>query len=457
MKFAYLLSFGLLSSYIAGAQHNLGVATGGWSSINSIYLNPANIAESREKKSVNAIGGLFYVDNNAGPFNAGKGLVVVVGDGSSNDMFRYTNNSKVSMMAPYFNIMGPGAVHRIDKKSSVAITSRLRGMNQFNNFDQTLFNAFSDPTYKPEENRLALPRNFAYTVHMWLEVGATYAKTVWEKDDKKLKLGGTFRYLGGIAWVGVKGKEMNANFTSGNYVFNASNTDIEYSSNVLNTVASQGNNIGRSFGRLISGGRFGHGIGGDIGAVYEYKPKGGKAKTGHATKFGLSVNDIGGIAYGKRVNTNQVINGEGDVTAKGILDNVKNFANMERYVEQKGLTATTRSKSTYVYMPTHIIASADYHLKKHYYVYAMTLVNLASRKAYGNSFYNQFSIVPRYETKNLTIAVPVTYATLSNRIKTGVGFNFGNFYVGSDDILAFAIRSEYGINMYMGVTKRFYK
>lgn len=439
------------------AQHNLAVATSNWSCINSIFLNPANIAESREKRSVNAFAGSFSVDNNVGPFNASNGLVVAVGDGKTNNMFSYTNNSKISMIAPYLNIIGPGAVKRIDSASSIAITSRLRGMNQFNFFDQTIFHAFNDPKYTPEEDMLSLPRGFVYTAHMWLEIGGSYARTMYNKDGHKLKLGGTFRYLMGIAYVGVQGTSMNTTFTKGKTTFHSSNTDIEYASNTLNTYTYQGSNFAKSFFNLFTHGNFGHGIGGDVGGVYEYTAPGTKAKDGYTAKASLSICDIGAIGYSKRVNTNQVINGEGNISAKGILDNVKNFANMEKYVEKQGFTATTRNKSTVVYMPAHMIMSGDYHLEKQYYVTALALINLANRHAYGNSFYNQFSVVPRYETKNLTMGLPITYGVLSRRLKLGAGLQFMNFYLGSDDMLAFFSKSQYGINIYAGVTKRFYK
>ncbi len=467
MKKTLILAAGIVSTLSVKAQHNLGIATGNWSSINSLYLNPANIAESREKKSVSVIGGMFFVDNNVGPFNAGNGLVVAVGDGKTNDMFAYRNNSKISMMAPYFNIMGPGAVYRVDNKSSIAVTSRLRGMNQFNFFDQTIFHAFNDPKYTPDENILSLPRDFAYTVHLWLEIGFTYAKTVYEKDNHKIKLGGSFRYLGGIAYVGVKGNTMNAAFTKGVDSFYASNSDIQYGSNILNTFTYQGNNFSKNLVNLVREGNFGHGIGGDVGIVYEFtasdpeegndKKKRRKKKPGYTTRLSASICDIGGIAYGKRVNTNQVINGEGYVTAKGILDNVKNFANMEKYVEARGFTATTRKRNTFVNMPTHIKLGADYHIKDKYYINGMMLVNLASRRTWGNSFYNQVSVTPRYETKKLTIGLPITYGILSRSMKLGTGFYYRNFYIGSDDMLAFFSKSQYGINLYAGMTKRFYR
>ena len=34
------------------AQHNMGIANNNWASINGVFLNPANIAESREHKSI---------------------------------------------------------------------------------------------------------------------------------------------------------------------------------------------------------------------------------------------------------------------------------------------------------------------------------------------------------------------------------------------------------------------
>ena len=187
------------------AQRNFGIATGNTSALNSMYLNPALIAECKEKKAVSLLAFSLGVDNNVGPFSASKGLVVAVGDGKSNNMFTYTRNSRVSMHAPYLDITGPGVLFKVDDKHSIAFSTRLRGMNQFNNFDQTVFHVFNDPKFRVSDNILSQPRDFVYTVHMWGEFGFTYGGVFYDNGVHKIKAGGTARYLGtvkgGCRWM----------------------------------------------------------------------------------------------------------------------------------------------------------------------------------------------------------------------------------------------------------------
>jgi len=466
------------SSVIAAAQHNLGIATSNWSCMNSLYLNPANIAESREKKAVNLFSFSMGVDNNVGPFNAAKGLVVAVGDGKSNNMFNYSNNSKVSMQAPFVDIQGPGVLFKIDKKHSIAFTTRIRGINQFNNFDQTLFHTFNDPKFRTTENVLATPRDFTYTVHLWSEVGFTYGGVFYDNGVHKIKVGGTVRYLGGIAYVGVTGHGMDVNFRAGNDTFSSANTDLEYSSNILNTKSSAGSNISQSFFSLLYKGKFGHGIGADLGVVYEYKPeestlkknipqdpkdksKKSKAKVakevGYRARFSIALCDVGAIHYNKNKNATEYFTGGGNVTGPGILDKVKNLDDIRQYAIKRGFGAEIRQEAIAIYMPMRLMIGGDYHIQKHYYTNVTLLVNLANRERLGNSYYNQFTVTPRYETKQVTVGLPLTYSTLSHRFKAGLGFLTSGFFIGSDDALAFLLKSEYGISFYAGLNVPIYK
>ena len=76
--------------------------------MNGISLNPANIAGCKEKYAFNLLSAGFGIDNNVGDFNLSGGLVVAVGSGKTNNMFSYHNNSRISMLAPYVDIVGPG-------------------------------------------------------------------------------------------------------------------------------------------------------------------------------------------------------------------------------------------------------------------------------------------------------------------------------------------------------------
>lgn len=439
------------------AQHNMGIANNNWASINGVFLNPANIAESREHKSITFAGISYGADNNAGAISAKAGFKVAVGDGKSNNMFRYSNNSSVSMMAPYMNITGPCVMLRLGKNNSIAFTSRIRAMNQFNEFDQTLFRSLNDPTYVPRENSQNSLKNFVYTLNLWSEVGVTYAGVLYKKGAHKLKGGATVRYLGGIAYVALQGNNMDVRFTKGNNTFIASNTDLTYMSNILNTRNGQGNDISKGFITAVSNGNFGRGIGGDLGLVYEYKPADSKKTERYKSRFSLALCDVGSIVYNNKVSTNERITGDGSLKSSSIITNVKNFENMRNYVVANGYKVEITKKSVKLNMPTRLMLASDLHLQKEYFLNFSFLCNLANREKLGNSYYNQFTITPRYETKKVSVGIPLTYSTLSNSFKTGIGLFYRGFFMGSDDMLAFVSRSQYGINLYGGVNMLIYK
>ncbi len=456
---AFLCAAAISVTLSASAQHNLGIATSNMAGINGLQLNPANIAESKEVKSVNIVSFSYGVDNNVGPFSAKEGLIVALDNGKTNNMFQYTNNSRIAMLAPYISILGPSVMFRLDKKNTIAFTTAIRGMNQFNNFDQTLFHTFNDKTFVTDQNVLATLRNFNYTVQLWSEIGASYAGVFYNDGHNKIKAGATLRYLAGIAYVGVDGTNMDVSFKQGVSAFSATNTDIEYSSNALNTRLSQGTDISKGFISLLGKRKFGKGLGGDIGVVYEHKPMDAKPADEYRTRFSLSLCDIGSIRYSADINTTERFTGTGNLSGPGILSSVKNFEVMRNYAVKNGFKAEIKKTVTKVHLPTHLMMGGDYNLQQGYYLNVTFLVNLTNREQYGNSYFSQFSVTPRYEYKKmkLTLGMPITYSTLSNRFKAGFGAMYKGIFLGSDDLLAVVSRSQYGLNFYGGASVRMYR
>ena len=124
-----ITAIAILLSFTAKAQFNYGIATGNWSGMTSLYLNPANIADSRERFVISVFSLTAGADNNLGSIG-NSGLISSIANG--NTKFNYSGNSQFSILAPYVDIHGPGAMVSIDNKNSIALTTGIRGINQFN-------------------------------------------------------------------------------------------------------------------------------------------------------------------------------------------------------------------------------------------------------------------------------------------------------------------------------------
>lgn len=158
---------------------------------------------------------------------------------------------------------------------------------------------------------------------------------------------------------------------------------------------------------------------------------------------------MGAINY-KTNNSNISVGGNGYLKGQGLSNNVTNYTSFKNYMTQQGFSADTSSTATKVHMPTALILSADYPLYWRFYVNATFIDNLVNRDNFGNSYYNQFTVTPRYDSRLISFAIPITYSWLANDMKVGFGFRFSGFFVGSDDMLALFSSHQYGFDIYMG-------
>ena len=462
-----LTGAGLLSSGSADAQYNLGISTSNWSGTNALYLNPANIADCREKFTIDIFSANAGVDNNLGTLSNITGVNNAIKNGNVNNLFTYSNNKTFSLLAPYLKVNLPGFMWSINKNNSIAFTNSVNAINQFNNFDQSLFRTVGDPNYVINGNGVTslTSKNFNYTAHLWTQTGVTWAGVLLDQDEHEIKVGVTLRYLRGVGYIGLKGNNLDVVYKSGNDSVHVSNSDLEFASNILNTKNAILN--GASGGNLLSQiftGSAGSGVGGDVGVVYDYMPQyaretysmdGREGLTDHSRnrymlRFSASVMDIGSIGYGAGQNSNARVTGNGYITGKGLADSVKNYDDFRHYAVAHGFNADTSHMATRVYMPTTLRLAVDYNLYRNFYLNATYVSNLANRMNFGNSYYNQFTITPRFDRKMLSVGLPITYSWLTQSYKVGAGVRYSGFFIGSDDMLAFVAKKQSGINVYVG-------
>ena len=467
--FAGLLS---LLSVEAVAQFNFGIANSNWSGTQGLYLNPAVIADSRERFTIDIIGVTAGVDNNLGTLKNNGGLIGALSNGNSSDIFSYSNNNSFSLMAPYAKVNGPGCMISINHKHSIAITTAIRGMNQFNNFDQSLYQTITNSSYLPAGDATFTSHNYNYTAQLWSELGASYGGVLLDRPHHEIRIGATIRYLGGMGYVGLKGKNLNVQYRNGNDTVYAYNSDIEYASNLVSTKSAVFNGIGNN--NLLSqffGTKAGGGVGADFGVMYDYITEPAREVyemdgvadrvdyTGNRYKlrFSASVLDLGAITYKADNNANLEASGNGYLTGTGLSNSVGNYTDFKNYLQSRGFNGDTTRQNTRVGMPTRLLFSADYSICKHWYVNAAYVVNVANRENFGNSYYNQVTVTPRYDTRLISVGLPITYSMLSNSMKMGIGFRIAGFFAGSDDLLGLFAGHQYGVNAYVGGSVPFYK
>ncbi len=437
----------------------LGISTSNWSGTNGMYLNPANLADSRHKFVVDLFSMNVGADNNLATFKAGDIFKGVTNGDKLSDNFAFSSKDQFSMLVPMVELRLPGIMVNIKGKHGVALTMRVRGMNQFHNFNQNLYKNIVDSSFTPSSTATFQAGDFNWTAHLWSELNLGYGGVIYNKNPMHMVKGGlTVRYLMGAGFIGAYSSNINAKYNGLGMdpSLTISNTDFHYATGGINL--NGGNNNNNLFGST------GKGFGADLGVVYEFRPKYKKyqydmdGKTGlinpgknpYMLRFSASIVDLGAIKYknSSAINVNQ--SGSAVIKGSEIADYANTYDSLRYYLNSKGIKADSSSNTvTKVGMPSTLIVGVDYHAIGGLYVNATYFGNVAKHDKFGNSYYSSFTLTPRFDIKAFSFGVPITYSTLSKAIKAGVGIRLGGFIVGSDDMLTF-FNSGNGMNLYFG-------
>lgn len=453
------------------AQRLLGVATSNWSGTPSIYLNPASIADSRTKFSIDLFDFNAFAENDLGTlskdnlFNKINNRDIL----SVNDVFKFDNKTSANLMAPYAEVRGPGFMWNIDHKNSIAFTTGLRGANQFTNINQDIYRTLLDPHYAQNGNGNynVNASNFHWSAATWSEMGLTYGRVLVDNGRNFLSAGITMRYLGGIGYLNLSGNNVDAAYTASKDSLHLANTSVTYSSNILNNdnTVNKGTSNSELFNRFF-GKKGGQGAGGDLGFSYEFRPDfekytydmDGQTKikdygsARYKLRLSAAITDIGAINFNAANNRQATLTGDGYIKSGDLSSNVNNYRDFKNYAQSHGFTVDTSAGKTTYHMPTALVLAADYKLSGDFYVNATSITNLADKSQVGNYYYNQITVTPRYDTKVFSVGIPITYAMQSKSMKMGLGARVAGFFVGSDDMLALFSNNQYGFNFYMGAS-----
>ncbi len=460
---------------LASAQRYLGIATGNWSATNGMYLNPANIADSRTKFSIDLFSFNLGTEYNSGvKFDMSKAIDYFGSDDSTQKLGNVLNIDKndkgqYSFQFPYLEVRGPGAMVSINRKHSIGISTRVRAMHQFNNFNQDLLHYFIDSSFSATSGTANTfqSRDFSYGLHAWSEIGLSYAGVIYEKQKHMVKGGLTVRYLMGAGYMTITSNNLDGTYiyTGNDAQLRVNNSDFSYAMGGVFAENSDNITITDFFGKTA-----GTGIGGDIGFVYEFRPKyqnyqsdlDGKtgvwddSKNKYKVRVSAALTDIGSIKYKKdnriinasNTNSNSIIKGS------EMFDKIGNYDSLRAYLLSKNISVDTGTFDQEVKMtlPRMLVLGVDYHIAKAFYVNATYMANLADRMTPGTSHYSQLTVTPRYDTRVFSFGLPITYATLSNKMRVGAGLRVGGFFLGSDDMLSYFSDTKFGSNVYFGAS-----
>ena len=415
-----------ISLFYSTAQSYTGYLSDNYSGLNSISINPANIADSRFESELNLmINGSVILNNDGIGFNL-------------DDEIEKKSLSRHNNAGANLDFLGPSYMFNIDKKSAIALSTRVRSLLNVNELD----GVFIDD-YFSDKSAILNKSNFKITSHAWAEFGITYARVITNKEDYFLKAGVTFKFLKGFGAGHLMGNDLNINYDNAGTILPEGQTTGSITSSGELIYGRYGDNRNGETISLIES-LTNTGFGMDLGVIYEWRPDykkfdykniKGKSytrrdKNKYKLKLGLSLTDIGRINY--KGGIQEYYRVQGTNISEDVINDAGDFEDVLNTVYLLNDTKTGYK----AILPAAIHINADWNFNDSFYINLNTDLSLISKnKIKSNYISNIISLTPRFENKSFSFYLPMSFLKYSG-FQIGAGLRYGVLYVGSGNIFS---------------------
>jgi len=448
MKLTLLALAGLLC-LTASAQDFTGYGADNYAGVNTLLLNPAMLAGSKYKVNVNLIAVSAGAQNNA--FELDQKKLFGLHFSNLQEGNGYTKAPNHDYKYLYFNtdILGPSAMININHKNAVALITRMRVLANESNLSDGIFRLFgnSDPAYY---NTNIIDRSLQNKMQAFADAGISFGRILVEKPNTLFKVGVTAKYIAGLAAASLSTGQMTANIDPANNITSlTADMTAAYSSNL--------DNMGNGSFSDIFHKQAGHGMGFDLGAVYESRPASlAGDPTPYRLRLGLSVTDIGSVRYNNSTNGNTYsMNANGSNATQLEVQKGETFTQYFNRLQTTNLIVAkgTAPPTMTVSLPTALHVDADYHVWKRIFVNANALINMvATTNPISPNYGTSFTVTPRMEKKWISIYSPISYSA-QGLINWGAGIRLGPLFVGSGSVLSNLIQKKIpAADVHIGLT-----
>lgn len=428
------------SIFYASAQSYFGFRDDNYAGIQSVIFNPSSVVDSKYKADV-TIGSISATGQNdlygINVLDALDGDYDLDVDATKN--FKSNNRGNMNL-----DILGPSFMLNITPVHSIALFSRVRSITNLVGVNGELIN---------EVNKdIDVTNSFMFNggnpngvTNSWAEIGASYGTVLLDRDEHFVKGGLTVKYLMAGANGYINGSDVSVAFNR-----NAVNPALSeyYSTGTLRTAASYDYENGDKLKFDPSSAGFGV----DLGFTYEYRTN-CHTCVGNRYKFkaAASVTDIGSLNYNNITENTYNLNGR--VTQQDIEDAEDIFEFFDA-----NYTKTSSRKAVKANLPTALHTNFDWNIDNKFYLNLSGDFSLVdANKINGTTIANSVTFTPRYETRQFSFYLPVTYMEYSGT-QVGTGFRAGPLFIGSGSLVSnlFSNNSK-AANVYVGLKLPIYQ
>jgi outer membrane protein OmpA-like peptidoglycan-associated protein len=417
------------------SQQFTGFTYDNYSGVHGMLQNPASVAGSKYKVNINFFSMSALAGNNAYELKNSNFKSFDFSDLEENrDYFKSGNTDKKNLWMNT-DIMGPSFMFTSGKKSGIGLYTRARTIvNQFNLSDRTFrFFGADDALYNTDIQE----ENLQLKAHAFAEAGLTYGRIIYNAPNHLVKMGITGKYVIGMAAASVYSKKLAVNIDKNDFINKLEgDLNVRYSGNL--------DAVDDDFSDILDKSSGNHGLGFDLGFVYEWRPESSRWLTTDQTPYKLrvstSLNDLGSVKYNNSEHGDSYsVNASARTTDDLDKQDGETFDEYFTRLENQGIiTSQTHADKLKVKLPATFRIDADYHIYKRLFINAGAIVNLINKdkNELTAHYATSYTITPRLEKKWFSIYSPLYYNTLNKKMAWGAGLRAGFLFLGSGSVLS---------------------
>ena len=434
--------------FIAEGQEMWGVVNGNYAGISGTRINPAGMLHSKLYMDVNIVTADLFFENNAFYIHKGdfKPIAFLKSDqnlpeyGKDALPFDYYRNDQRKAFHLSTLVMGPSfSISRRDDAFGFSTAFRTVISARDVPYEIIPF-SYEGMNYDPLHNINFNNNEMLITGMAWMEIGLSYARTIYRRGHAHLTGGITAKFLLGMAGTYLDIENMD--YIRGELGYSASSTG----------------------GPLFSGKGFAF----DLGIIYEKKSRGYSSihsrklckqpYDDYVYRIGVSLLDLGLMNYKGQAQKHSY----DDVGTFWEHVDTVNFRNLDQFTRMLSNefygdpNASLVSNRIKMILPAALSVQGDYHFRKQWYLNASLIIPLMTGKAY---IYRpaQIAVSPRYETQYMEFSMPVSLYNFRYP-RVGLSARFWFFTIGTDKLLGFFNLTDFtGMDIYISLKFNFLK
>lgn len=426
----------LVSCLTTWSQDYLGIYGSTRAPVNTRWLNPATIVDSRAFVDFQLAGASVFAHNN-----------FVSVSGRDFNAYGLTHDPQISFnrdRAPYraavtAAIHGPALSFAI-RQHAFALHVSARVAASVNGVPRSLGYYITEGfQYREQMGQMQQVRNLRVNALSWVEYGLSYGTIIGRSGDGLTLAAATLKKLDGIAAAGARLDEWNYMVTDSNHMQTYS-VHGEYGFNEPAFRSGKGwsTDLGISFKRLNR-------------SASDYTPFSPCTDGGYRYRWGFSIIDAGMVSFRGNAYRNRFNQSEEHQWSNFQDTRLDDVADLDSLINT-GFNLSQQNADNQRFrmmLPAGLSAQVDYNLGRGFYCFGAVMYGLPWKNRLGVQRASWVTAVPRFERKRFEVALPLSLMEFSQP-RMGLMLRLNSIIIGTDHLAPWLFNSPvYGADVYV--------